>query len=144
MRCRTVNRCTNPVAALGNKQQAFKFTCVNPFFDEYESDGGKQIMVNLCVRFAGLRFKNPVVAAAGAATLGASNMRKCIEAGVGAIETKTISFDPTTWPLQRPANIFLDKYGEPGTLVTYETAFSSPELGLKQIEEIKPIAEKKM
>jgi len=99
-------------------------------------------VADLSVRFAGVRFKNPVVAAAATPTLRLSHMKKCIEAGVGAIETKSISFNPKTWPLQRPANVFLDKYGEPGTLVTYETAFPSPDLALNQIKEIKPLAEK--
>lgn len=94
------------------------------------------------VNVAGVDFKNPIVAAAGAPTINVRVMEKCIEAGAGAIATKSISFNPFTWTMPRPANHFLDNFGDPGSLTTVELGFWKPEDGLKYVKEIKPVAEK--
>ena len=98
--------------------------------------------MDLSVKFGKVRFKNPIIASGGTPTLTSRNMRKCIEAGVAGIEWKSISYDKGTYHLQRPASLFLDKFGEPGSAMSWETGFPSPELGLEQLSEIKPLAEK--
>jgi len=99
-------------------------------------------LADLTVIFAGLEIKNPIVASAGNITHLPRTIKKCIEAGVGAVCTKSISYDPDSWIRPRPANWFLDKYGSPGTLMTCETGFWPPDVAEKYIKEIKPLAEK--
>ena len=69
------------------------------------------------------------------------NMRKCIEAGIGGIETKSISENQVSLRWQYPGNLFMDKYKHRGKLQTWETCFVSLEGALKQLKEIKSIAE---
>ncbi|MBW2196090.1 MAG: 4Fe-4S binding protein [Deltaproteobacteria bacterium] len=99
-------------------------------------------MADLSVEFAGIKFKNPIVSAAGTPTYNVERLKKGIEAGCGAITTKSISYDPASWPLPYPSNWFYDFHGDPGTLCTIETGFIKPDDGIKQIEELKPFAEK--
>jgi dihydropyrimidine dehydrogenase (NAD+) subunit PreA len=94
------------------------------------------------VNVAGIVFKNPIIAAAGAPTINLYAMEKCIEAGVGSIATKSICFNPFTWSVPRPANFFFDKIGDPGSMTTIELGFWKPEQGERFVKEIKPIAEK--
>ena len=97
-------------------------------------------MKNLNVNLAGVTFKNPIMASAGTPTINLHGMEKCIEAGVGAVCTKSISFQPFSWSLPRPANLFLDKFGDPGSIVTIELGFWQPEVGVKFVKEIKSVA----
>ena len=96
--------------------------------------------VDLSVEFAGVRFKNPILAAAGTPTHTLVNLKNCIAAGVGGIEMKSMSLDVEMQGRPRPANWFLDKYGEPRVLMTIEMAYLTPEEAIKNIKEIKPLA----
>lgn len=52
-------------------------------------------MVSLEVEFAGLKLKNPIIAASAPPTETFENIVNCAEAGVGAVVTKTsANFDP--------------------------------------------------
>jgi len=97
-------------------------------------------MLDLCVNFAGIRHKNPIVAAAGHITHEPVNLKKCIEAGASAVTLKSISLDEETWARPRPCHHFLDKYGYRGALMHEELGFLTPELAVKYIKEIKPLA----
>lgn len=99
-------------------------------------------MADLSVEIAGVKFKNPIGASAGTNTYNVARMKKCVEAGCGWVNTKSISYDPSTWPLPYPSNWFYDFHGDPGTLCTIETGFIKPDDGIKYIEELKPFAEK--
>lgn len=99
-------------------------------------------MKNRNVNLAGVIFKNPVMASAGTPTINVHGIEKCIEAGAGAVCTKSISFQPFSWALPRPANLFLDKFGDPGSIVTVELGFWQPEEGEKFVKEIRPLAER--
>ena len=48
-------------------------------------------MADLSVEFAGVKFKNPVLAASAEPTLDVNLMRRCIEAGAGGIVAKSMS-----------------------------------------------------
>src|SRR3990172_7395439 len=98
--------------------------------------------VDLSVEFAGVRFKNPVVASAGHVTQTLVNLKNCVKAGVGGIELKSLSLDEETWGRPRPAIWFLDKYGEPRVQMHCEFAFWTPEEAVMNIKEIKPLAKK--
>jgi dihydroorotate dehydrogenase/NAD-dependent dihydropyrimidine dehydrogenase PreA subunit len=57
-------------------------------------------MVSLEVEFAGLKLKNPVIAASAPPTETFDNIMKCVEAGVGAVVTKTsANFDSSKFIL---------------------------------------------
>ena len=51
-------------------------------------------MANLEVDFCGVRLKNPLAAASAEPTLNAKNMKKCIDAGAGAVIAKTMTDSP--------------------------------------------------
>jgi len=99
-------------------------------------------MADLSIDIGGTHFKNPVMAAGATPTLTVHNMRKCIEAGVGAIEWKSVSENEVSRRWQYPANYFLDNEGLRGELMTWETCFLSLAESLQQIRDIKPFAEK--
>ncbi|MBI4187237.1 MAG: 4Fe-4S binding protein [Chloroflexi bacterium] len=98
-------------------------------------------MADLRVKFAGVEFKNPIVASAGHITHSPYTMKRCIEAGVGAICTKSISVDAESWKRPHPANWFLDKQGDPGSVLTCEVGFWPPELAVQYIQEMRPLAD---
>ena len=102
-------------------------------------------MVDLSVDFLGVKFKNPIVAAAGTITQFPSNMRNCIKAGVGGVSTKSYHINPEPGSrMSLRGHQFLDKYGRPGSM-TYAVGGSrlAEEFGqLKYIDEVKPEAEK--
>lgn len=100
-------------------------------------------MSSSSINVGGVTFKNPIIASAGTPTINVHGMEKCIEAGAGGVCTKSISFQPFSWRLPRPANLFLDKFGDPGSIVTFELGFWRPEEGEKFVKEVKPIAEAK-
>lgn len=99
-------------------------------------------MADLSVHVGKVRFKNPIVAAGATPTLTVHNMKKCIEAGIGGIETKSISENQVSLRWQYPGNLFMDKYKHKGLLQTWETCFVSLDGAVQQLREIKPIAEK--
>ncbi len=51
-------------------------------------------MDKLAVSIGGVKFKNPIIAAAGEPTTNFEHMKKAIEAGAGAVTAKSISFSP--------------------------------------------------
>jgi dihydropyrimidine dehydrogenase (NAD+) subunit PreA len=98
-------------------------------------------MVDLSVEFAGLRFKNPVSAAAGPITSTPYTIRRCIEHGVGSVVVKSVSLDTETQFLPRPGNWFLDRVGERGGLMHCYAGLLPPERAAETISEVKPLAE---
>jgi dihydroorotate dehydrogenase/Pyruvate/2-oxoacid:ferredoxin oxidoreductase delta subunit len=101
--------------------------------------------VDLTCRIAGVTFKNPVAAASGVITRSVYGVRKCVEAGVGAVVTKSISFvsgvSGGKWLLPRPAIWLLDKYGDPGSSQNISIGNLPDDRGVEFVEEIKPITE---
>lgn len=101
--------------------------------------------VDLTCRISGVTFKNPVAAASGIITRSVQGVRKCIEAGVGAIVTKSISFvsgvSGGKWLLPRPAIWLLDKYGDPGSSQNISIGNLPDNRGAEFVREIKPITE---
>ena len=59
-------------------------------------------MVDLVVEFCGLRFRNPVLTAAGPPVRDAERIKRCIEGGAGGIVTKTISVKAAEPDIPRP------------------------------------------
>jgi len=98
--------------------------------------------IDMSVRVGRVNFKNPIWAASGHITHTGMLLKKCIKAGVGAVETKSIGNNPQEWFWPRPANVFHDKYGEPGGLSTMEMAYRKPEQGVNDIKEAKTLAVK--
>lgn len=96
--------------------------------------------VDTSVVVAGVKFKNPIVAASGHPTHNGELLKKCIEAGVGAVETKSISNNPEEWIWPRPACWFTDKYSAPGSMTMMEMAFRTPEEGVADIKAAKAAA----
>lgn len=99
-------------------------------------------MENWHVDLAGITFKNAIVASAGTPTINVHGMKECIKAGAGAVCTKSISFQPFSWARTRRGNLFLDRIGDPGSIIPIELSFWRPEEGERFVKEIKPLAEK--
>ncbi|HIQ03788.1 MAG TPA: diguanylate cyclase [Desulfurococcales archaeon] len=59
-------------------------------------------MVDLTVEFCGLKFRNPVLTAAGPPVRDSIRIKKCIEGGAGGIVTKTISVKAADPYIPRP------------------------------------------
>ena len=100
-------------------------------------------MVDLSMEFLGVRFKNPIVAAAGPTTWSLNNLRRCIEAGVSAITPKSTILDADRW--ERPARrslFFLDKYDRSQVFTHCSRWFHSPDQAAKLVGDIKPLAQK--
>ncbi len=109
-------------------------------------------MADLAIKYAGLEFKNPVVAVAGPLGRTFEALRKSIEAGVGAVTLKSANARPKEDMLPKPgchvypkpAHMFLRKYGLPTLMFNWEgvpvdfTAEKEAEL----ISKIKPLAQK--
>lgn len=99
--------------------------------------------VDLSTEFLSVRFKNPIVAAAGVLTWSLNSLRKCIEAGVGAITLKSAILDSNRWErLTRQSLFFLDKYELPQVFTHCSSWFHSFDEEAKLIENIKPLAQK--
>ncbi len=100
-------------------------------------------MVDLSVEFLGVRFKNPIVTAAGTITWSPAGVKRCIEAGVSAVVPKSVILDPNRW--ERPARkslFFLDKYDRRQLFTHCSMWFHSPDGQAKLIDEIKPYAQR--
>ena len=99
--------------------------------------------VDLTCQVAGVTFKNPVVAASGIITRSVHSVRKCVEAGVGGVVTKSISFvsgvSGGKWLLPRPAIWLLDKYGDPGSSQNISIGNLPDKRGVEFVKEIKLI-----
>jgi dihydropyrimidine dehydrogenase (NAD+) subunit PreA len=107
-------------------------------------------MADLSVMYAGVEFKNPIVAASGPLGRTLHALKSSIEAGVAAVTLKSANAKPSTdtgtkpgahvYP--RPAHRFLRKHGLPTVMINWEgvpvdfTAEKQAEL----IRAIKPIA----
>lgn len=98
-------------------------------------------MVDLGVDFAGLRFKNPLSAAAGPITSTPYTIRQCIEHGAGSVVVKSVALDEEVQLLPRPGNWFLDRLGERGGLMHCYAGLLSPEKAAETIAAVKPFAE---
>jgi dihydropyrimidine dehydrogenase (NAD+) subunit PreA len=99
-------------------------------------------MPELEIEFAGIPFKNPVVAAAGPITSTPYTIGRCIESGAGAVIVKSVGLDPENQCLPRPGNWFLDRLGERGGLMHYFAGLLSPDQAAEYIETSRPLAEK--
>ncbi len=87
-------------------------------------------MADLRVEYAGVEFKNPVIAVSGPLGRTYEALRKSIEAGVGAVTLKSAIFVPEeieklpekpgclVYP--KPAHVFLRKYGLPKMMINWE------------------------
>jgi len=99
--------------------------------------------VDLTVTIEGIKFKNPVVAASGIITRSVHSVEKCIEAGAGAVVTKSITFvsgvSGEKWLLPRPAIWLLDKYGDAGSSQNISIGNLPDKQGVEFIKQIKPI-----
>lgn len=60
-------------------------------------------MADTRVEFCGVTFKNPLAAASAEPTLNAANMKKCIDAGAGAVIAKTMTDNPAMRELTQRA-----------------------------------------
>ena len=96
--------------------------------------------MDLSTNIAGVTFKNPVSASSGVITRSVHGLRKSIEAGAGSVATKSITFIPTHWSVPRPSCFMLDKYGNPGSCISIELGFFTPEQGVEIIKQVKPFA----
>ncbi len=109
-------------------------------------------MADLTVEYAGMEFKNPVVAVAGPLGRTYESLKRSIEAGCGAVTLKSNNAKPkeTGEPkpgcqvAPRPAHVFLRKYGLAHSMINWEgvpvdfTAEDEREMILR----IKPLAKK--
>lgn len=108
-------------------------------------------MADLAVKYAGLEFKNPVVAVAGPLGRTFHALKSSIEAGVAAVSLKSCNAKfpkdldpkPACHIYPRPAHIFLRKYGMPNSMINWEgvPVDFTAEAEAEMIERIKPIAE---
>jgi len=101
--------------------------------------------IDLTVTIEGITFKNPVVAASGIITRSVHSVKKCIEAGAGAVVTKSITFvsgvSGGKWLLPRPAIWLLDKYGDPGSSQNISIGNLPDKQGVEFVKQIKPITQ---
>ncbi len=107
-------------------------------------------MADLKVKYGGVEFKNPIVAAAGPLGRTFEALKRSIEAGCGGVTLKSsnaevkeeVSPKPGAHVYPRPAHTFLKKYGLANMMINWEgvpvdfTAMEEKRL----IEKIKPIA----
>jgi NAD-dependent dihydropyrimidine dehydrogenase PreA subunit len=107
-------------------------------------------MADLGVKYGGVEFRNPVVAAAGPLGRTFEALKRSIEAGCGAVTLKSNNFEvkeeispkPGCHVYPRPAHTFLKKYGLTNMMINWEGVpvdFTAEE-EKKLIERIKPIA----
>lgn len=59
-------------------------------------------MVDLTVDFAGVIFRNPIIAGSAPPTRDVEQIKKAEKAGVGGVVLKTASFEPKSWGYPRP------------------------------------------
>jgi len=99
-------------------------------------------MIDLSVNFLGLRLKNPIVAASGHISYSFEHLKRCIEAGAGAITLKSIVFDSERcFRDARPRYFFLDKHGRSKMFTQGGgKGFITPEFAMKTLRQIKPVA----
>jgi dihydropyrimidine dehydrogenase (NAD+) subunit PreA len=103
-------------------------------------------MADLSVTFAGLKFKNPVIAASATPTRNYNTMEKCIKAGAGGLVTKTPSFEYID--RVSPSPCFYIMYPDQARVGRFYSLYSTeqlsefePEEYAKQIKAIKPMAD---
>ena len=108
-------------------------------------------MADLTVKYGGLEFKNPIVAAAGPLGRTFQALKRSIEAGCGAVTLKSnnrevkeeITPKPAAHVYPRPAHTFLKKYGLSNMMINWEGVpvdFTAEE-ERKLIGQIRPIAQ---
>lgn len=108
-------------------------------------------MVDLEVEFAGLKFKNPVVAASGPLGRTYEALRRSILAGVSAVTLKSCNAEPPrdlrpkpgchVYP--KPAHLFLNRFGLPRVMINWEgvPVDFTAEKEAEMIEKIRPLAD---
>ncbi|MDO8491837.1 MAG: 4Fe-4S binding protein [Dehalococcoidia bacterium] len=99
-------------------------------------------MVDLSIDFAGLRLKNPIVAASGPIASTPATIRRCIEHGAGAVTVKSVGLDKENQLLPRPGNWFLDKLGERGGLMHCFSGLLTPEQAAECLSVSRPLADR--
>lgn len=109
-------------------------------------------MADLAIEYAGIEFKNPVVAVAGPLGRTFESLKRSIEAGCGAVTLKSANAKPkgqldpkpTCHIYPKPAHAFLKKYGLSKVMINWEgvpVEFTA-EKQAEMIRKIKPIAKK--
>jgi len=102
-------------------------------------------MSNCKTKFAGLNFKNPVVASSATPTKNAEFMKKCVDAGLGGFVAKTTSWDKKEqlYPCPR-FYVFYPDAVTSGKFYSFYTnellAEYTPEEYVKEIEKVLPYA----
>ncbi len=102
----------------------------------------------LSVKFCGIDLKNPVVAASATPTRNFEMMKKCVEAGVGALVAKSASFQRIEQ--LHPSPCFYVIYPKEARIGKFYSLYSSAQLAefspedyVKEIKKVRPIAEEK-
>jgi dihydroorotate dehydrogenase subfamily 1 len=108
-------------------------------------------MADLSVKFAGLKFKNPIIASSGPPTRNLACVKKAINAGVGAVVPKTINFEEFSQTRPHPiyyrtswktldAKSYQERIPKDASLVARDVLCSySPEKYMRVIREMKKI-----
>jgi Pyruvate/2-oxoacid:ferredoxin oxidoreductase delta subunit len=108
--------------------------------------------MDLTVKVAGVKLKNPVIATSGPLGRTFMSLKKSIEGGAGAVTLRSCSSFPAGWPKHmpgwyiqpRPAHMFLRKYGVSYLMHNWEgcppETFTA-EMEAELIHKIKPIAD---
>ena len=107
---------------------------------------------DLTIKYGGMEFKNPIVAAAGPLGRTYQALKKSIEAGVSAVCLKSANFEvreelnpkPGCHVYPRPAHTFLRKYGLKDVMINWEGVpvdFTATKQ-FEMINRIKPLAKK--
>jgi dihydropyrimidine dehydrogenase (NAD+) subunit PreA len=85
-------------------------------------------MADLKITYAGVEFKNPLVAVAGPLGRTFESLKRSIEAGAGAVTLKSANTKPEKYeglpPIShlftRPAHVMLNKFGLPKSMINWE------------------------
>lgn len=97
-------------------------------------------MARLDLNFAGLKLNNPVIVAACPATETVDRIRRCAEAGAGAVITKSIGTHPAKPNAYGRRRMFVDSRGLWGTS-TFERETLSLECGCSLVAEAREVVD---
>ncbi len=111
-------------------------------------------MADLSIKFAGLKFKNPIIASSAPPTRNLACVKKAIKAGVGAVVPKTINYEESTQ--KRPHPIYYRTHWKTIDTKSYESRIPkeaslvardvlcaySPEKFMPVIREMKKVTKK--
>ncbi len=95
------------------------------------------VSVNVC----GIRHKNPIVIASATPSKDADYMKRCVDAGIGAIIAKTVSPEPLLQKYVSPRFTVLHKKGWPHAFSNYSCEFLAEYTPDEWAEELKVTAD---